>query len=569
MINIISQPLGIASNSDPIEPPIPLSDCFRFCLQPDDADVILTPGVKANIVFVIPATCTVPADGTAFKIWGNDFTIESATDFSATSFKVATSGLLTTLNLVNMFQANVFFKRAGTVTAVPVGATFEVTFTWNDCREQNNFTGGNMNLTVFTTIGGSATKTDGVSPVYVEAFRVICNTVRYQDGTDNYDDLGALVGLEVEKLCDEVGVVCIDIQPDIEADLYTIMPELSASSFISSIDNGRSMMRFFSLQFGWTYRDNCVAKSGTITRGNRILALNAAFDVDDPYQMRRYWHGHQGGLPPGQSVVDYLTTQPKSITLCEDSYKWLWLLNAWQDDWPEYALTAYFTFYGDTPISSFWVVINNPATDGSAHYQPVSFNVSPSYIRDTLGISLNGITGYEVAVFGTDPLDGSDIWFNATEYLKFDLCKDCCGDSTDIYFLSPTGGIDTMLVRLDEIETLQSGGEEIRTNIPCTTNRKQRAINGERNLVATRVYQKVKLSVKIPRSADWERWVKHLRQSPQRWLRVKDESGAYIAKKIIFEAGAITQQKTGEGVTVEMVGLLQDIPTQAANNKPL
>lgn len=572
MITVTSQPSGIENFTDPIVPPIPLSDCLNFCLQPDVADVFVSTGNKPNIVFVIPFTCTVPANGTAFKIWGFDFTIESAEPFTSSSFKVETIGLFTALNLANMLASNVFFKRAGTITSfVTVGSTFEMTFTWNDCREQINFTGANMNLTVFTTIGGSATETNGVSPVYVDAFRIVVNAVRYQDATQTFYDLGALVGMEAEKLCDTVGVVCVDIRPDVAADLFTMIPALTYDSFISSIDNGRSMMKYFSLQYGWTYRQNCVAKSGTITRADKIMVLNAAFDVDDPYQIRRYWYNHPDGFPPDQFVPDFLTTQPKTITLCRDSFKWLWLLNAWQDDWPQYALVARFVLYNaaGSIITTVQSVANNPLSMGSSPYQPVCFNASPRHISDVIGTPLTGVAFYEVHVVGTDPLNYNDVWFNASEYLRFNICDACCDDSTDLFFLSPTGSIDTIVVRVDSVETLQSGGEEIRVNIPCGTDRVDRATYGGRTLVSTRVYQKMKLSVQIPRSSEWERWVKHLRQSPQRWIRVLDEGGTYIAKKIVFENGSITQRETGKGTIVEMTGYLQDVPTQNANDKRL
>ena len=301
------------------------------------------------------------------------------------------------------------------------------------------------------------------------------------------------------------------------------------------------------------------------------MVLNAAFDVDDPYQMRRYWYNHPEGLPPGQFVPDYLTTQPKKIPLCRDSFKWLWLLNAWQDDWPQYALVARFVLYAaDGTITDIVThVANDPLTMGSSHYQAVCFNASPRHISDIIGADMTGVVAYEVQVVGTDPLDYGDVWFNASEYLRFEICDACCDDSTDLYFLSPTGSIDTIVVRVDSLETLQSGGEEIRVNIPCGTDRVDRAAYGGRTLVATRVYQKMKMSVQIPRSADWELWVKHLRQSPQRWVRVTDQSGGYIAKKIIIDAGGITSRKSGEGTIVEITGYLQDVPTQEANDKRL
>jgi hypothetical protein len=331
------------------------------------------------------------------------------------------------------------------------------------------------------------------------------------------------------------------------------------------------MMKYFALQYGWTYRENCVAKSGTIKTSNKVLVLNAAFDIDDPYQIRRYWHNHPDGFPPGQFVPDFLTTQPKKIPLCRDSFKWLWLLNSFQDDWPQYALVARFVLYNasGTIVNIVRTVVNDPLSMGWEPYQAVCFNASPRHISDVIGTPIGNVAYYDVQVVGTSPLNYNDVWFNASEYLRFDISGSCCDDVTDLFFLSPTGSIDTIVVRVDSLETLQTGGQEIIVNVPCGTDRHDRANYGGRTLVAARVYQKMKLSVQIPRTDEWERWAKHLRQSPQRWVRVRDEGGAYISKKILFESGAIVQRKTGEGTVLEMTGYLQDVPVQDGNDKRL
>ncbi|MGL4640604.1 MAG: hypothetical protein ACRCVX_12855 [Shewanella sp.] len=534
-------------------------------MRPDAADVFASTGSKAKIVFVFPGTCTIPANGTAFKIWGNDFVIDSATDFSSTSFKVVSSGIFTIINFGNMILANIFFQRAATlVNFRPVGPNFEITLQWRECREQPNFAGANMNLAVFSAIGGSATPTNGVSPVYIDAYRLLVRAIRWIDASNEYFQLAPFSGLEVEKLCDVVGQTCLKINDDVASDLFTILPELTYTSFVSSIDNGRSMMRYYGLEYGSTFRTACVPKSGTITRSNRALVINAAFDIEDPYQMRRYWKSHPQGLPPGQSFVDFLTTQPKTLKLCRNSYKWLWMLNHWQDDgFPQYALLAEWTGYRkDGVIDAYYdEIINDPTTMGSSSFQAVCFNASPMHLFSVLGSPQTGIVAYEIQVKGVNPANKEDVYFNATEYLRFEI-EDCCGDHTDLYFLSPTGSIDTVVVRVDYIETLQSGGEEIQVQVPCDSSRTNRATNGGRRLVGMRAYQKVYISMHMPRTNEHARWLKHIRQSPQRWIRVKDEGGNWMAKSIVFENGAIKTKESGAGNIIEMVGYLQDIPTQ-------
>lgn len=567
MINVISQPPSISGFTDPAAPPVPLSDCLQICLQPDAADVFTTIGAKAQVVILVKATSGVPSDGTPFTIWGYDFTVDSSQQFTANSFKAETIGLFTVFNLASMLNSNIFFNRAVVMSLAVVGSDFELTIEWRECREQPNFTGTNMDLAVFSAMGGSGTAMQGVSPEYVEAYRLVVRTIRWQDATFTTTPLSQLAGLEVEKLCDTVGVNCIDMNADVAADLYTLLPAMSNTSFIPTIDNGRSMMRFFSIEYGWTFRENCVAKSGTIKPSDRVLVLNAAFDIDDPYQMRRYWANHPDGFPDGQFTVDYLTTQPKKIPLCRTSFKWLWFLNNWQDEWGQYALVARFVLYDENgTISEIkQAVINDPLTQASSNYQAVCFNVSPSYLTEVLSAT-KPFTCYQVQVVGTDPLDYGEILFNATEYLEF-CVTDCCDDTADLYFLGVPGGIDTVNVRVDKNEVLQSGGEEIRVQVGCGTTREDRAGNGGRSLVSMRVYQKLTLSLQVPRNDEWARWMKHLRQSPQRWIRVKDEGGNWLAKKLILEAGSFKIKQSGVGETIEMVGYLQDIPTQNGTEK--
>lgn len=569
MIEVTKQPPNIASFSVPQAPPVPLSDCLEFCLKPETADVFTTPGAKAKVEFVFPAVCSVPANGTEFTIWGHDFTIDSSTPYSSESFKVEGLGLLTLINFTNMIYANIFFQRATVMALALVGSEFHLTLSWRECREQSNFAGSNMDLAVFTSIGGSATPTNGVSPVYVSAYRLLARPIRWKDATLEFAPLGPFSGVEVEKLCDTVGDTCFHLNEPIADDLFTMLPELTNSSFISAIDNGRSMMRYYSIEFGSTYRTDCVPKSGTITRSNRVLVLNSAFDLSDPYQIRRYWNGHPDGFPPDQYVPDFLTTQPKTLSLCRDSFKWLWLLNHWQDDdFGQYTIRARWVAYkhDNTIYDIYDETVNNPLTMGSASYQAICFNASPSHLFDVLGAPESEIGSYLIQCIGTNPLDFEDVYFNASEYLKFNV-DHCCDDHTDLYFLSPTGGIDTVVVRIDSIETLQSGGEEIQVQIGCDASRTDRATNGGRRLVNVRAYQKVKMSLKIPYNDEWARWMKHLRQSPQRWIRLKDEGGNWMAKKIVFENGSIKAKESGQGSELELIGYLQDIPTQPGTEK--
>lgn len=569
MITLTEQPPGIPDLLSPTEPPVPLSDCIRYCLQPDAGDAIATSGGFATLVVVIPFTCSVPADGTPFKIWGYDFTIDSATDFTSSSFAVNALGLLTLLNFANMINANVFFNRSVTGSLQIVGSTYELTYTWNECREQPRFTVDDMELDVFTSIGGSAVATNGTSPVYVDGFRIITRGYSIQDATNSGFPLGPFVGLESEKQCTEVGETCVVMNEDFGAELYTPLPDLTPTSKIDAITLGRSMMKLFCLEYGWTYRENCVSKSGTITKSNQVLVLNAAFDIDDPYQIRRYWYGHPDGFPNGLTYAEFLTYQPKSRAVRTDSFLWLTMLNNWQDDFGQYNLKASFAIYAlDGTISSVETyIVNNSLTEGHSWHQPVNFNVSPSFLVAQFGTNLSNVLKYSVQVSGVNSLDDNDVFFNATEYLEFVLLPSC-ESKTDLYFLNSPGGIDTFDVQIDKIEVVQDGNE-IQLAIPCGTSRTDRGKYGGRTLVNLRSYSKYTLSAELQRTDENRRWITDLRKSPQRWLKITDDAGSPLAKKFILSTGSIRVTEVAVGIKIELEGYLQDIPTQPVTEKRL
>jgi hypothetical protein len=573
MITITEQPYAIDRNelaiNDPKQPPVPVSDCWKWCLQPDSADAVTTPGSFAEVVVTFPSTTSVPADGTPFKIWGYDFTVDSAQDFTANSFKAETSGILTMLNFSSMISANLFFNRATTQSLAIVGSDLELTITWNECREQPRFVVEHMDLSGVEDTGATTSYANGVSPVYVDGYRIITRIGYYQDSTNTFYPISKFVGLQADNQCTGVGAICPQYLRDAETELYTDLPDLTSTSFISAIQGGRSLMKLFSLEYGWVYRTNCQAQSGTIKKSDLVLGINAAFDIDDPFQMRRYWYGHPDGYPDGQFVSDFLTTQPKSIPLCWESFKWLWLLNSWQSDFGQYRLIATFSLYkkGVGYFENFTAIINDPNTMGSSWYQPVNFNVSPQYVLDNAPtLTAADLDYYEVQVAGIEMATTSAL-FNASEILKF-VPGHCCTGTTDVYFLTPAGGIGTVVVRIDEKEVVQDG-QEIYLQTVCGTSRADRARYGGRTMMTLRSYEKITFSIQCPPTEEWRRWLKHFRSSPQHWMRVQEEAasnlnlgGDPLAKKLLLEPGTAKIYTSGEGLIFTATGYLQDISTQ-------
>lgn len=569
MITITSEPPSVASSAGvttPKEPPVPVSDCFRWCLQADTADAITTPGGQASVVVLFPAVCSVPANGTAFKIWGFDFTVEDSSDYSSTSFKVETLGFLTFINFANMIGANLFFNRAVTLTAVVVGSDFEVTLTWNECRAQERFSAPDMDFAALDAgVGSTSSFTNGSSPVYVEGFKIVVRSVVYQDATLTSYPLGRLEALEADLLCSSVAEICVDFRPDIEQQLFTRLPDLTATSFIDEVENGRSLMRLFAIEYGWIYRTDCQVQSGTIARSKRVLGINAALPVEDKYGMRRYWHDHPDGYPPGQTEPEFLTYQPKTRhVLCLDSFSWLWLTNNFQQDYgANYRLVVKFSLYKsgvNGVFEEFEHTAMNSVSDSNSWYQAVNFNTSPAFVlANAPTLTSADLVGYDVQVFGKETFTET-VLFTASESLRFEVIN-VCNNCTDVYFLTSPGGIGTQPVTVKEREVVSSGSE-IKVNTSCDLSNTDRARYGGRSLVSLRSYERVTFEVNLPNTPECERWIKDLRKSPQTWLKVSDLDGDPLARKMILDSGSVKIFKTGEGISVEMTGYLSDIPTQ-------
>lgn len=567
-LTITSEPYSRPSLLDPAVPPVPVSDCWRWCLQADDADAVTTPGGYAEVEVTIPATCTIPTNGTEVIIWGHVFTVDDSDPFTGTSFEVDASGLTTALNFVAMIQANLFFNDAVTI-ALTSPSDFVITLTWVECREQPRFTGADMDFTGIIDAGGSGVATNGTSPVYVEGYKVVTRLGAYINSV--FAPLSPKVGLTTDQQCTEVGEVCVDYVEDAQSMLFTHLPELTSTSIITSFVNGESLMRLFSLEYGWVYREDCQAKSGTIKKSDLVLGINAAFDIDDEYQMRRYWYGHPDGYPTGQFVSDYLTTQPKINHLCWESFAWLWFLNSWQDDEGNYDLVAHFVLYNAAGVAEvFDVVINNYGVDGSLCTHPVCFNVSPAYVlANAPTLTAANLVRYDVVVYGTNVADPLDVIFNACEYMTF-LPAHCCEEKTDLYVLTPPGGFATQLIEVLE-RSIVKDGQEVNLQVPCGDSRSNRAKYGGRTVVNLRTYEKIDFVFRLPNTPESVRWMRHVRQSPQTMIKIYSDGlysisnsnkGNPLAKKFIIDPASVTTYVVGEGLEFKATGYMGDIPTQ-------
>lgn len=541
------------------EGPIPISDCLLWTFEPDDSDVVSTPGVAASLVIVFPSSPSAPANGTEFVMWGHVMEIQSGTPFTARTFKVEAADANGTIgNFVDMVSANYFFASAVTVS-VDYG-TRTVTLTWNECGEQPNFGSEQMDFAAITgTAITSATPTNGTTPVYVDGYKFVYRMLRTDIVNDaNSGFVTAFESMEPNKDCTGGDDVGFNGMPTARRLLKTYMPALDNNHPTITFDGP---IQYFSLQYGWVYRDaNANAMSGEFAFTNRSAVWNAYFEPYDVYKVRRYWPGATGGLPPGQTLPRMLTQQPNSHYLLKKSKAWLYyMINDAVQSYTNLRMRVVVEKIGGGTVSSTFIVPNSS-------FGINAVNTSPSFVVSLglSGVTIDNIESYACAIFTQNSATPTDVT-QITEAHIFYVMQVCdSAQHTDIYFLDKLGGIGTLPVEIIE-ETANQVGDEILLDVPCSASREDKARYGGRTLGNIRSNISYTLRTFFKGGDEYLDFFRSMKLSPQRWIRTTDETGAFVARKFIVEPGGVKVFQEGPRVSLEVSGYMGDIVIQSGS----
>lgn len=563
----------------PATNPVVVSDCLEWCLLPDNVDVFDTEGTFATVIVNFPSTIvSIPADGTQFTIWGHTFEVQSAVvPSTANAFKIQASGNATGTSFRQMLNANLFFAQ-NTVVDDDGIALRNTIVTWNECGEQANFSGANMDLQALIDAGATVTVTNGVTAVVVDGYTMQTRLLKTDGATNVSSPVSEFEGLLPLIGCDTIGETCINYIKDAARLLYTPMPDLSTSSEIDpEVD---TLCSRFLIQYGWNYKDaNCQPISGNFYPSDEVFVINAAFDTRNKYGIQPYWSRHPDFPPPFQTRQKFLTNQPLYHKLAEHSYAWLWFLNSFTG-------TNYLTGNGTGnpfTLDHFQVLIeiyevgSAIATDSVSltysacqWYQVMNFNVSPQRVADDSagGTLVSEIGKYTVVVKGQNAGDTEFAFLS--EEIVFGVEHECGDSIVDVYFLTPPGGIGTLLCEITESEIIQEG-TEICLDTPCNTSRTEAAKYGGRQLANVRSYDKVTIRSRENYGDEWREYFRSFKASPDRYIMVKEETPtafetSYIAKRFNPEPGGIKIYQTAEYIELVATGTLADIPVQFPRN---
>lgn len=571
MITVTSAPPSYDGVGDKPQP-IPVSDCLQWCLQAASEDVVISPGAYASIIVTFPSTISsIPANGTAFTLWGEVFMIDNTVPgYTSNTFEVVSSGGITGGNFRNMLNANLNISRYATAVVNPDFFTSRSTLLkWKECKEQPRFDGDNMDLANLETISTGETPEvlNGQTPIYVDRFKIVTRLMRF-DNAQGYVPVTEYEGFLPQLTCDSAEEICLDMMRAAKRLLVSPMPDLSDDSEIDP--EVLTMTGLFALQYGWTYTDeNCQPQSGTFMQTDPVFVLNAAFDIEQAYGTAPFWYKHPdfGGL--GFTRQRFLTNQPVGNRLVSrDSYAWLWWLNGYTDDFPG--------------LDHFQIVLSAEGKDGSSGVSGIAYdkgqwyyafntNISPARVADLTGVDILLLKEYTVELQLRDAADepiSVDGFTNAMDSGRY-VISDCNGSETDVYFVTSPGGIATMLCQVDAREISQSGNE-ICLDIQCGDSAEEIAKYSGRGLSNIRNFERVTISAIEIYTDDQVNFFRSFKLSPERWIRVQKKTYSpfdvqWMAKRFLVEPGGVRIFQDGNRIELVATGFMADIPVQTPN----
>lgn len=545
--------------------PEPVSGRLAWTIQPLDSDVLETFGSKATVEVNFPGTLSPPANGTEFTIWGRKFTIDNSVPFSQNSFEMTTSGNLSGIHFKEMLRSNFFFSK----TDVEVGpvAFNDTKITWHDCGEQENFSGDAMDMSALVSAGATVSVMNGTTAVKFNGYVIQARLLK-MDSNGFFQPITKYEGFQPSVNCDHVGTLTIDFMNEAKRTLYTELPDLTVTS--EQLPEDTTMVGVFKLQVGWTYKDeNCQPESGNFITSNPVMVYNTVFDLEENQGMRWYIYDHTeittSDLPKWPR---FLTNKPERLALGAESIAWLWCSGAYNERLTnvENIRLTFNVFYKNGSTAQAHVTY-----DIAAEHQVHNFNVSPKRLLSLFSlVDLSTVSHYFVRAVAMDefnaPLDeiGWETYFSVDEH---------CEQTTDIYFLTPQGGIGTMLCDIVEMGIVQDA-QEICLDVPVFATRQEEARYGGYMQNQIRNRETITLRCRRNYKADEVAYFKSLKASPERWIRVQetgiDGSGPYynyIAKRLLVDTGGIKIFQEGDYVELIITGKIgNEIKVQNPRN---
>lgn len=543
----------------------PVSGRLAWTLQPDVSDVLDTIGSKATVQVTFPSTgVTPPANGTEFTIWGHVFTFDDTVAFTKSSFKAVTSGNTSGINFKEMLRANFFFAKTA-ITNGPSGFR-DTIIIWEDCGEQENFSGDAMDVTALEAAGATVTITNGVTAIKSNGYILQARLLK-MDADGIYQPITKYEGFQPIINCSTVSGLTIDFMQEAKRTLYTQIPNLTVTD--EQAIEQTTMVGLFKIQFGWTYKDaNCQPISGDFQISDQVMVYNTVFDLEENWGMERFifdWNGT--GFSSIPKWPRWLTNKPERLALGTESFAWLWLSGAYNTAiTPENIRLTFGVFYKNGTNEQ-----RNLTYDFAAEWQVHNFNVSPKRLLSIFSLSnLDNVSHYFVKAVAMDSLGFA---IETVGWETYFSVEQPCEETTDLYFLTPYGGIGTLYCDIVE-KSINQQAQEICLDVPVMSTREETARYGGFMQNQIKNQEIVTLRCRRNYTDDEVAYFKSFKTSPERWIQVAetglDGSGQlynYIAKRFLVDPGGVQIFQEGDYVELIVSGKIgNEITVQNPSN---
>lgn len=559
--------MTITAAPKPYPIPTPVSDRLAWTVQPGTGDVLEQVGARATVRVNFAATLTPPPNGTTFTIWGREFMVDDSVPFTKDTFYMPTSGNGAGINFKEMLRANFFFAK----TEIRNGSNGfrDTIIEWNECGEQENFSGAEMDLSALEAAGADVTVTNGATAVKFNGYVMQARLLK-MDADGIFQPITKYEGFKPVVNCSTVQALTIDYMPEARRTIFTEIPDLTVTS--EQDPNDTTMVGVFKLQVGWTYKDDeCQPQAGEFVTSEQVMVYNSVFDLEENWGMKRYIYDHSEiselDIPKWPA---FLTNKPERLALGEESIAWLWCSGAYNERLAliEKVRLTFNVFYKNGTTAQQFVEY-----DPIAEHQVHCFNVSPKRLLALFSLtSLSSISHYFVRANALDEF-GQIMDINGIGYETFFSIESPCEATTDVYFLTPPGGIGTMLCDIVEKGVTQEA-QEICLDVPVAATREDIARYGGYMHNDIKNQETITLRCRRNFTPDEVAYFKSLKTSPERWIRVAETGNTgefyykkYMAKRLLVDPGGIRIFQEGDYVELLITGKIgNEIPAQNPRN---
>lgn len=519
--------------------PLPVENEICYGLL---ADKYLLDEGRVNFASFIFGDSQPNVNGEVIIIMGNTFTVSDSAGSTPTTWNGGSSvGLINAQFFRDMLKKSFYFADY-IIELDNTGADPVVTITskgntdipgWDDIDDTD---------LSFPIVGPVI---NGQAPSYVNGYRIMYRP-EYLDG-DVWCPVCDVWNIAPVPVDADYNPISLDvpIQGMLSKLVKTRLPILSQSSVnLDSTITKRIRLKAGSQQIG----SGTTVAYNEFTTTEEAVIINTALQVEDVNGMADYAYSQTGVT---DNSARFLTSRGLVSLACRSDYMWFWFYASVQEYFEGEGETVDAIVYKYT--TKFYNNAGLLATQTATIANNDGVFIIPAGPKNGLhqAAAQPTATRMEVQVMAIATLDGVDTRdLNVSKKYTIHLVENCC-DDTQVFFLSPFGGYDTLSFTKRVGIEISTTMTEICTDDPCggdILNSGKAQVNGksfERIVLETSSYQKTE---------EQRRFFRDFKISESRFILTTNEDGTAVIRRFLIEPGTLRVWQDGEKLRLTVAG---------------